>query len=533
MTDGAQEEVDAPVARRRSRVGTIGLVGGRTLLSLLSVVVLVLTAYGWQVIGSVQSNMTTTDVFDVEAGAPPLDGAVDILLVGVDSRTDAQGNPLPQEVLDMLHAGVEQGDRQTDTMILVHIPQDGTSATAISFPRDSWVQVAGGYGESRINSAFAYAYNDTVSTLTAQGETDQDVIEEQAKVAGRKNLIETIETLVGRPGMIDRYAEVNLASFYEITKVIGGIEVCLNNAVKEIKSGIDLPAGVQTIEGVQALAFVRQRDGLQRADLDRIQRQQAFLSGLARKILSKDILLNPARLSDLIGAVQKSVVISNDWDLLEFANQMRGLTGGSIEFHTMPVVGDKVVGAAQVLEVDPLQVQAFVDELIPDERKGDPRMDLPESVPGSEAYTVDIYNGTGDAAMGDATRTLLSRQGFGGESHAATDPLNSTVIYHAQGEEAGADLLLQALGGDLAVEVDPQLPGGTLAVHLGADFALPTDTDTGAGTGAPEQFLAGGPAQQQTGGEGAGDSTGTDDGGADDGESEEVPITAGGVPCVN
>jgi LCP family protein required for cell wall assembly len=524
VTDGA-EDVKAPVARR-SRLGTIGLAGGRTIISLLSVAVFTLTAYGWQFVDSVQNNLTTTDLFDVEAGAPPLDGAVDILLVGMDSRTDAQGNPLPQEVLDMLHAGVEQGDRQTDTIILVHIPQDGTSATAISFPRDSWVDIAGGYGQSRINSAFAYAYNDTVSTLTAQGETDQDSIEEQAKVAGRKNLIETIETLVGRPGMIDRYAEVNLGSFYEVTKAIGGIEVCLNNPAKEIKSGINLPAGLQEIEGVQALAFVRQRQGLPRGDLDRIQRQQAFLSGLARKVLSKDVLLSPSRLSELIGAVQRSVVISKDWDLLEFANQMRGLTGGSIEFHTVPVVGDMVVGTAQVLEVDPMQVKTFVDELIPDERKGDPRMDLPESVPGAEAYAVDIYNGTGDAALGDATRDLLSGQGFGGESYATIDPRPDTVIYHAQGEDEGADLLLRALGGDLPVEVDPQLPSGTLAVHLGIDFVLSTDTADAPGEG-PEQFLATGAPRQ------------VDDGANDvpenseEDESEDGPITAGGVPCVN
>ncbi len=522
MTDGAREQVDAPGARK-PRLRTIGLAGGRTFVALLSVAVLVVTFYGWQVLSSAQSNLTTTDLFDdKEEGAPPLDGAVDILLVGLDSRTDAQGNPLPQEVLDMLHAGVEQGDKQTDTMILVHIPQDGTSATAISFPRDSWVEIAGGYGNSRINSAFAFAYNETVNTLAAQGETDDDVVQEQAKVAGRKNLIATIERLIGRPGMIDRYAEVNLASFYEITKAVGGVQVCLKEPVKETKSGIDLPAGVQTIEGVDALAFVRQRIGVPGGDLGRIQRQQAFLSGLARKMLSSDVLLSPARLADVIEAVQKSVVLSEDWDLLEFANQMRGLTGGNIEFHTIPVVGDARINGAAVLEVDPAQVQAFVDELVPHEPEGDPRMDAPGKVPGAEAYAVDVYNGTGDAAMGDAVRALLAGQGFGGESYASTDPLTSTVIYHAQGEQAGGELLRQALGGNLAVQVDPQLPAGTLAVHLGTDFTLPEATNqVMADSGQAERFLANAPAaRQQTGAE----QTETD---------EDKPITAGGVPCIN
>src|SRR5690606_41553760 len=152
-----------------------------------------------------------------------------------------------------------------------------------------------------------------------------------------------------------------------------GIEVCLKQPAKEAKSGINLPAGRQTIEGVQALAFVRQRTGLPRGDLDRINRQQAFLSGLARKMLSKEILLNPSRLSEVISAVQKSVVVSKDWDLLEFAHQMRNLSGGQIEFHTVPVVQDMYVNGASVLEVDPAQIRAFIDELVPRETEGDPR----------------------------------------------------------------------------------------------------------------------------------------------------------------
>lgn len=532
MTDGARKQVDAPGARK-SRLGRIGLAGGRTLVALLSVAVLVVTYYGWQVLESAQSNLNTTDVFDnADPGAPPLDGSVDILLVGLDSRTDKEGKPLPPEVLAKLHAGVEKGDRQTDTMILVHIPQDGTSAVAISFPRDSWVEIAGGYGYNRLNSAFAYAYNDTVNTLTAQGETDSNVIQEQAKVEGRKNLIATIENLLGRPGMIDRYAEVNLASFYEITEAVGGIEVCLKAPVKEEKSGINLPAGVQTIKGVQALAFVRQRHGLPRGDFDRIQRQQAFLSGLARKLLSKEILLNPVNLSGVIEAVQNSVVLSKDWDLLEFANQMRGLTGGNIEFHTIPVVGDAKINGAAVLEIDPAQVRAFVNELIPYEAEGDPRMDVPGRVPGAEAYAVDIYDGTGTGA-GDATRALLTAQGFGGESYASTDPLSSTVIYHAQGEQAGGELLNEALGGGFPIEVDPQLPPGTLAVHLGADFTVPTGApnELMEGPNQVDQLLShGSMARQQT------DTTQQTDAPENqtpEDDEEDGPITAGGIPCIN
>ncbi|MFD4198428.1 MULTISPECIES: LCP family protein [Amycolatopsis] len=377
MTDGLTTRLDAadevtwparPIPsprRRRNRIAIIARRGGKLVVALVSVAVLTVTWYGWQFIGDPNSGLSTTQVFDEELHAVPLDGAVDILLVGMDSRTDAQGNPLPREVLDMLHAGESDGEKQTDTMILVHIPQDGRRAVAISFPRDSWVELAGGFGKHKLNGAFVYAYNDRFRELQQQG-ADLKSADEQAKVAGRKNLIATLETFIGKPGMIDRYAEVNLASFYEVTKALGGVEVCLKAPVRERKSGVDLPAGRQTVEGVQALAFVRQRYDLPGGDLDRIGRQQAFLSGLARKMLSRDVLANPGKLSDVITAVKKSVVLSDNWDLPEFAAQMRGLNGGNIEFRTIPVVGNAVIGGADVVRVDPQAVHAFVDQLTSD-----------------------------------------------------------------------------------------------------------------------------------------------------------------------
>ncbi len=215
-------------AQGRSGWQKAGLATGRSLVALVSAAVVATMGYGWWAVGDVDVDTVTTDVIaqEVEDQRVPLDGAVDMLLVGMDSRTDAYGDPLPREVLDMLHAGESDGERNTDTMILVHIPVDGTRAVAISFPRDSWVELAGGFGEHRLNSAFAYAYNDARERL-ANKVADEKTLDEQAKVVGRKNLIATIQKLVGGSVTIDRYAEVNLLSFYEVTKAIGGVEVCL------------------------------------------------------------------------------------------------------------------------------------------------------------------------------------------------------------------------------------------------------------------------------------------------------------------
>ncbi|OZM75326.1 LytTR family transcriptional regulator [Amycolatopsis antarctica] len=503
---------------------------GKVVLSLVSVIVVTLTWYGWQFIGGINEGVATTDVFAQGLPAKPLDGAIDILLVGQDSRTDAQGNPLPREVLDMLSAGEADGERQTDTMILVHIPQNGKQAVAISFPRDSWVEFAGDYGgKHKLNGAFVYAYNDMSKTLQEQGNTDMADVDEQSKIAGRKELIATVEKFIGKPGMIDRYAEVNLSSFYEVTKSIGGIEICLNNAVREKRSGVDLPAGNQTVEGVQALGFVRQRYDLPNGDLDRIARQQAFLSGLARKVLSPDVLTSPSNISDLIGAVKKSVVLSKDWDLIEFVDQMRGLTGGNIQFRTIPTLGNASIGGADVMEVDPEAVQGFVDELTADADAQKPppapatTTSGPPAIPGADQVTVDVFDGSGTDSTGTSTQNTLTDKGFRPGEQVTLDARDSTVVRYAPGGEAALELLQQALGRTFTAEPDSDVEPGRLRVLLGQDLADPA---AGSSPG-------GGPAEPGSAEPEAGEQDSSEPGGGAAAEPEEPPITAAGVPCVN
>ncbi|AXB49056.1 LCP family protein [Amycolatopsis albispora] len=514
---------DRVPSRRRSAPAAFALWSGRTLVALLSAVVLTLTWYGSQVLGELNSGLTTTDVIGGGFQKKPLDGAVDILLVGQDSRTDNDGNPLPREVLDMLHGGKADGERQTDTMILVHIPQNGERAVAISFPRDSLVELSGGYGKHKLNSAFVYAYNDTASTLQQQGEADLKKVDEQAKVAGRKNLISTIETLIGKPGMIDRYAEVNLLSFYEVTQAIGGVEVCLNQPVKEWRSGVDLPAGLQTVQGKQALSFVRQRYDLPNGDLDRIARQQAFLSGLARKVLSPDVLMSPARITDVINAVKKSVILSKDWDLLEFAEQMRGMTGGNVEFRTIPTEGNGKFGGADIVKIDNDKVKAFVDELTEDGTGAPvaPTTGAPDGrIPGAEKITADVFNASGNATTANQLKELLRAKGFQEGASTQLDGRSTTVVRFAPGEQDAADAIKQAMGDRVQTEPDADVPAGHVRVLLGRDYKVDANGAAGAGQSSttppppsePEEPAAP-PAETPPAG--------------------PPPITAGGVPCVN
>lgn len=357
------DEAPAPVAPRRSRWKTAGLVSVRSLAALLSVAVLTATGISWATVSRIEENVNTTDLITELGQAPGApeakDGATDILLVGSDSRTDAEGNPLPAKLLKQLRTEANDGGVNTDTIIVLRVPDDGRKATAISIPRDTYTMVPG-IGEEKINSAYTRGKNRRIDALRAEGVTDQARLTKEGHQGGRLSLAQTVQELTGL--RIDHYAEVNLYGFYLLTEAVGGVEVCLRRATSDPDSGASFRAGPQTISGGDALSFVRQRNGLPRSDLDRIVRQQVFMAAVVGKILSSGTLTNPAKLGALMDAARKSVVMDSGWDPLRFAQQMQGLAGGNVEFRTIPVTG---VGARNdrgqsVITVDREQVRSFV-----------------------------------------------------------------------------------------------------------------------------------------------------------------------------
>ncbi|WNV90628.1 LCP family protein [Umezawaea sp. Da 62-37] len=448
---------------------------------------MVVTWYGWSFLRNLDQGTTTTDVISSEVsenagvGRKPLDGAVDILMVGIDSRVDAQGNPLAPEVLDLLSGGVADGEMNTDTMILVHIPVDGTRARAFSFPRDSYVEIADGFGKHKLNSAFARQKNTIAEEMAAKGEADQAKINLESTAAGRKTLIKTIENLTGGSITIDRYAEVNLASFYEVTKAIGGVEVCVNQATSDYKSGANFAAGPQTIDGATALSFVRQREGLPNGDLDRIARQQVFIGALAKKVLSTGMLTDVDKLDDLVTAVQKSVVLSQGWDITTFAEQMQGLVSGNIEFRTIPV-GETMdtYNDGNVIQVDPAKVKAFVRNLASDETSSPSTSNTPVKPNGQ--ITVQVLNASGTPMLAATVLDVLVGKGYQrGEASTADVVQDSTVVHYAPGDKAVADKVAKEFGG-ATVQEDESVAGNQIAVYVGADYDPQEDRSDPAGT---------------------------------------------------
>ncbi|WP_407780133.1 LCP family protein [Actinophytocola sp.] len=487
---------EPPAPRRPTRPGVLG---AKIVIALVSALVLVGTGYYANRLNSFADSLTTADVIDQPAVEKPADGAIDILMVGMDSRTDAQGHPLSKEQLAMLSAGVADGELNTDTLMLIRIPNDGGPAVGVSIPRDSYVEIAGNYGTHKINSAYVRRKNDAMNQLKADGVTDEAELQVKSNQEGAKNLIATIEELTG--ATIDHYAEVNLLGFYDITNAIGGIDVCLNKAVKDRYSGANFPAGPQTISGVQALQFVRQRHGLPNGDLDRIQRQQTFMSGMAKKVLSGGMLAPGSDTFDALqGAIKKSVVLDKNWNVLQFAQQMIGITGGKVDFKTIPVgsIDLKTRSDGSAVEVDPNEVRDFVTGLLGGKTKTStsPSSSAPDDASANAKITVNVRNTTRKGGLAASVAKALTDQGFVQGIVGNASAVQSTVVRYASGEQANGDRVAKALGGSLVVEEDTNLAAGTVSVLLGADYSGPgaSGSDSASGnnlTGKPVLSLSG------------------------------------------
>jgi len=441
---------------------------GRTVLAVLAVMIMVGTGVAW---GSVRS--FESGIFHFATGmlgsSGSKDGALDIMLVGMDSRTDAHGNPLSEDELAQLHAGDDVATN-TDTIILVRIPNNGRSATAISIPRDSYVE-APGLGKTKINGVYGQVKLDRMKELVENQGMDPAEAEPRAVEAGRNALIKTVADLTGVT--VDHYAEIGLLGFSLITDALGGVEVCLKDAVYEPLSGADFPAGWQRLDGPQALSFVRQRHDLPRGDLDRVVRQQVVMASLAHQVISGRTLSSPATLSSLQDAIQRSVVISTGWDVMDFLKQLQKLAGGNVAFATIPVLAEdgwSDDGMQSVVRVDPAQVKEWVSGLLEDQSQGK----IEKVAYSPEQTTADVVNDTEINGLAGAVSERLSAFGFAAGAIGNNDKtkVSQSQVQAANSDDLGAQAVAKDLGG-LPVVADSSIPPGTVRVVLADDYAGP------------------------------------------------------------
>ncbi|MEU1984871.1 LCP family protein [Nocardia sp. NPDC019395] len=442
----------------------------RVFVASVALIVLVGTGFAWRGVDSLVSNIER--ISDLGLGGHR-DGAVDILLVGVDSRTDAKGNPLSDAERAMLHAGDEIGTN-TDTIVLVRVPNDGSSATAISIPRDAYVDIPD-MGKGKINSAYGITKQSVQDDMLADGAT-AEAAEEQSTQRGRQALIESVAGLTGIT--VDHYAEVSLLGFVLLTDAVGGVDVCLRHPVDEPLSGAYFPGGRQKLDGPQALSFVRQRHNLERGDLDRIVRQQVFMAQLVHQVISADTLSNPTRLRELSDAVGRTIVLDEGWDLLAFLNQLQDLTAGKVTFETIPVadLNGTTSDGESVVRVEPGEVQDYVAGLVGEEHSSGTEPSTTAAPPDIDSGTVqvNVYNSSPVSGLAGTVSQELTALGYvqGDVGNYSDGQVSESQVLAASSSDPGAAAVAVSLGG-LPVVSDPSVAEGTVSVVLASDYAGP------------------------------------------------------------
>ncbi|KOG73496.1 transcriptional regulator [Streptomyces antibioticus] len=265
------------------------------------------------------------------------------LIVGSDSREG-----MSKEDEKKLHTGGAEGKR-TDSMMILHVGDNGD--TLISLPRDSDVVVPSYQGST---SGKTYPAQGRHAKLNATYAED-----------GPTLLVRAIEANTGL--RIDHYVEIGFQGFASIVDAVGGVEIDIDKGFKDKWSGADFKAGKQTLNGQQALAFVRTRHAFAASDLQRTKNQQKFLAALAHQVATPSTVLNPFKLYPTMGAGLDSLIVDKDmslWDLASMFWAMKGVNSGDGTSMNMPISGS--VGGNLVW--DKAKVKTLVNELNNDEK---------------------------------------------------------------------------------------------------------------------------------------------------------------------
>ena len=290
------------------------------IITSLSVGVVVLASVSWLGLGHISGKIARISVFaGLEDRPEKISKALNYLIVGSDTREG-----LSKEELKELKVGstATAAGGRSDTMLLVHISKDRDKAFLVSFPRDSLVTIP------------AHKSSSGENLIPAR----QNKLNAAFSFGGAPLLIETIESETNLK--IDHYIEVSFAGFAGIVNALGGVEVCTKVDIDDPKSHLVLSAGTHTLNGIEALKYVRTRDFDGRGDIGRMQRQQEFMSSVLNKATSTGVLLNPIKIVNFMNAAISTIKMDENLskeDLLNLAKQMRGLSSGNVRTLTVPL----------------------------------------------------------------------------------------------------------------------------------------------------------------------------------------------------
>ena len=465
-------------------------------------------------------------------------GAMNILVMGLESRTNFEGQCLSASLLTAMHAGnvascADQtvGSQDTDTLILVHIFAGGHKAVGFSLPRDDLVTYPKAYydgiTQGKIDQAYYFAYVTSLDSTYGSSMSSKERYQ-QANDAGQAAEIATVESVTGVH--IDNYVVLNLAGFFALAQDFGGVEVCVTpttvNGTRDanlidqasgwnaVADGYNLKKGGSQylhLAADQALAFVRDRDSLPDTDLSRTHRQQAVIDYVIWQLKHENAFSDIGQLTALLSDADQYVITNKGFNLAEFATNMDALTGKNLKFYTLPVASFADVelnGSMQdVNNIDLSYIQKVVTAAFnppaPVKKSSAPAVKKKAApVPPASTVTVDVYNGGSAAGLASAvSQALVSlgyKEGAIGDTPAGQTVTSATQVFYGAGASANAAKIAARIG--TSASALASLPAGHLEVLLGtASTAVPaglssssSSTPTSQSTAAADNGDAGG-----------------------------------------
>lgn len=417
---------------------------------------------------------------------PPVDPhAENILLIGSDSRVGVNGS------IGGSGGGAAIDGARSDTVILVHIAPGAHQVVVVSIPRDSVVPILHCTPEGG------------TSGQTAAPSYDVEQVNSTYAYGGPGCLWETVEQTTGIH--INDFIELTFNGFEQVINQLGGVNVCLPEAVQDPLSNLNLSAGVHHVYGPEALAFWRTREDLgMGTDPQRIQRDQFLMASLFQGIEHSSLLKSPTTMLSIIDTLTSHQDVVTDSGLtpgamLRIGEDLRGIKGDSVQFVTVPwttftgnaqwISSSESAGSGNVNWVQWVQPQANSlfsaiahDTTLPKSTKS-PSTPAVETISPSDVQ-VQVQNGTSRRGLATSTSTSLIQLGFdvvGSPTDAAVSTYTKSVIeYQSAADLPAAQTLAQYLD-NVTLQPDSNLTGSAVQLILGSTFTALKSTPSSSG----------------------------------------------------
>lgn len=373
------------------------------------------------------------------------------------------------------------GYGQSDVMMLMDISADNKRVNVISFPRDLLVDIPQ-CKDPKTNQVYPARSGVMINEAMAQ--------------AGIGCAVDTVNKLTGLS--VDHFMMADFNAVKELSNAVGGVQVCISDAVYDPDSRLRLPKGTSSVEGEMALAFLRARhafaDG---GDLGRIKAQQGFLSSLTRKIKDEGTLSDPAKMLRIADVVTQNLTVDEGLasvpSLLTIGNRLKNIDISKVAFVAVPTTA-AVSDPNRLQIVEPAGSQLFsalrkdvdlTDPTAPspspsptDSATASPAPTPTETTPAPPPYNkalqpVSVANGTGVPGRSQEIAKVLLTDGFAQPGLVDAQAVAQSVVYYGpQFADVAADVA--ALLGIPAEQVLPAPAYAGVQVYLGEDFSTGT-----------------------------------------------------------